>query len=385
MEDAPEPAGGDDHTIASVPTAVAAFVGAFAQGPLHEPVAVASLADFAGQFGPPDSAGAAALAVAQFFANGGGAAVVVRVGGDVPAAADLIGEEGEGTGLYALAGVDHFNLLCLPDAADLPDPGDAAVVAGAALACCARRRALLLLDPPAALATPAALGEWLALHPELRQPNGALYFPRLLLPDPGVPGGLLPAAASGSLAGVYAASDARRGVWRAPAGLEAQLAGVADLALHLADADQRALNRQGVNCLRAFPGTGVVVWGARTLAGTDGLASDWKYVPVRRLALFIEESVARGLRWAVFEPSDERLWTEIRLRVGEFLHGLWRQGAFAGARPEESYFVLCDATTMSQEDIDGGVLRVVVGVAPAQPAEFVVLHIQAALSARGYP
>jgi phage tail sheath protein FI len=136
------------------------------------------------------------------------------------------------------------------------------------------------------------------------------------------------------------------------------------------------LNVQAINCIRTFPVYGTVVWGARTLQGHDDRGSEWKYIPVRRLALFIEESLFRGTQWVVFEPNDEPLWAQIRLNVGTFLHGLFRQGAFQGQTPREAYFVKCDRETTTQDDINRGIVNIVVGFAPLKPAEFVIIKIQ---------
>jgi phage tail sheath protein FI len=173
-----------------------------------------------------------------------------------------------------------------------------------------------------------------------------------------------------------ARTDTDRGVWKAPAGLQATLTGVPDLAVRLSDDQNGQLNPLGINCLRAFPVVGRVVWGARTLAGADMLASDWKYVPVRRLALYLEESLYRGTQWVVFEPNDEPLWAQIRLSVGSFMHEQFRQGAFQGATPREAYFVKCDGETTTQADRDRGIVNILVGFAPLKPAEFVVIRLQ---------
>jgi len=167
-----------------------------------------------------------------------------------------------------------------------------------------------------------------------------------------------------------------RGVWKAPAGTEATLNGVFDLKVPLTDAENGELNPLGINCLRKLPAAGNVVWGARTLVGDDRLANQWKYIPVRRTALFIEETLYRNIQWAVFEPNDEPLWAQLRLNIGVFMHDLYRQGAFQGQSPKDAYFVKCDATTTTQSDIDKGIVNVVVGFAPLKPAEFVVIYIQ---------
>src|SRR3712207_7651940 len=169
---------------------------------------------------------------------------------------------------------------------------------------------------------------------------------------------------SGAVAGLIARTDATRGVWKAPAGTEATLAGVAGFSVMLTDRENGDLNPVGINCLRAFPVIGRVSWGARTLRGADQLSDEYKYLPVRRLALYIEESLYRGLKWVVFEPNDEPLWSQIRLNVGAFMNRLFRQGAFQGTTPREAYFVKCDKETTTQGDINLGIVNVVVGFAP---------------------
>jgi phage tail sheath protein FI len=177
------------------------------------------------------------------------------------------------------------------------------------------------------------------------------------------------------MAGVYARTDSTRGVWKAPAGTDAALRN-AQLAVRLDDLENGGLNPLGVNVLRNFPVFGNIAWGARTLNGADQQASEWKYVPVRRTALYIEESLYEGLKWVVFEPNDEPLWAQIRMNAGAFMNNLFRQGAFQGNTPAKAYFVKCDSETTTQNDIDRGVVNILVGFAPLKPAEFVVLKIQ---------
>jgi hypothetical protein len=180
----------------------------------------------------------------------------------------------------------------------------------------------------------------------------------------------------GAVAGVIARTDTQRGIWKAPAGLDAALVGVAQLSVPLTDMENGELNPKGINCLRSMPAAGRIIWGARTLQGDDRLSSEWKYIPVRRVALYIEESLYRGTQWVVFEPNDEPLWAQIRLNVGSFMHGLFRQGAFQGASPKEAYFVKCDKETTIQDDINKGIVNIMVGFAPLKPTEFVVIKIQ---------
>jgi phage tail sheath protein FI len=165
-------------------------------------------------------------------------------------------------------------------------------------------------------------------------------------------------------------------VWKAPAGTDASLRGVTGVADPLTDNENGVLNPSAVNCIRSFPVYGTILWGARTLRGNNQIGSEWKYIPVRRTALFIEETLYRALKWVVFEPNDEPLWSQIRLNVGAFMHGLFRQGAFQGSTPREAYFVKCDKDTTTQNDINQGIVNIIVGFAPLKPAEFVIVQIQ---------
>ena len=203
-----------------------------------------------------------------------------------------------------------------------------------------------------------------------------MYFPWVSAPDPLVGGRLSDMPPCGLVAGVYAATDASRGVWKAPAGIDAGLGGIAGLQYTLTDLQQGSINPYGVNCLRYFPAYNNVVWGARTLLGADTVGSQWKYVPIRRFALFLESSLYDGTQWVVFEPNDETLWGQIRLNVGAFMQGLFLKGAFQGTTPQQAYFVKCDAENNPQSSINQGIVTIEVGFAPLYPAEFVIIQIQ---------
>jgi len=245
-----------------------------------------------------------------------------------------------------------------------------------ALAFCELKRAFLLIDVPATIDTVQEAKDWLDAHATLRHRNAALYFPRTQVPDPVNDFRLRSVAASGTMAGIFARTDNQRGVWKAPAGVDAALSGVQGLAVNLTNEENGQLNPIGVNCLRTFPIIGTVAWGSRTLRGADLLADEYKYIPVRRTALYIEESLYRGLQWVVFEPNDEPLWAQIRLNAGAFMHNLFRQGAFQGSSPRDAYFVKCDKETTTQNDINLGIVNVVIGFAPLKPAEFVIIQLQ---------
>lgn len=293
-------------------------------------------------------------------------------------ATGLIGDPNAKTGMYALLDVDLFNLLSIPATTYLPDT-NAAAVAADAIALCQTRRAFYLMDVPQGSSgrdTLTAIMNWLDANASLRSRNSAIYFPRPDLADPLNGFRLRASAPSGTMAGLYARIDSTRGVWKAPAGTEASLAGVQKLEYKLTDPENGVLNPLGINCLRNFPVYGPVGWGARTLMGADQIADDYKYIPVRRLALFIEESLYRGTQWVVFEPNDEPLWAQIRLNVGAFMQNLFRQGAFQGQTPQDAYFVKCSKETTTQNDINLGIVNIIVGFAPLKPAEFVVIKIQ---------
>jgi phage tail sheath protein FI len=329
-----------------------------------------------------------ATANSQEYTLGGGAvADTAQLGGpsgndgDLPDAAALIGDLGSKTGLHALEDVDLFNLLCIPRTAivggadGLTDVQARAVMA-VGESYCEKRRAFFLMDTPRGIDEQPEIRNWLAANDTLRHRNAALYYPRVRIPDPLDDFRLRSVGASGTLAGLCARIDAARGVWKAPAGTEASLRNVAELEDLLTDQENGALNPLGIDCLRTFPIYGNVSWGARTLEGSDQQASEWKYVPVRRLALFLEESLYRGTKWVCFEPNDEPLWAQIRLNVGAFMHDLFRKGAFQGQTPREAYFVKCDKETTTQSDINLGIVNIVVGFAPLKPAEFVIITIQ---------
>ena len=273
--------------------------------------------------------------------------------------------------------VDLFNLLILPRDAD-HSAAVARSLLGPASVFCQEERAFLLIDPPAAWTDDvqtAALdpGEGVnGLRLGLVKDHAAVYYPDLRIRENGLEVDVGP---SGAVAGLMARTDSERGVWKAPAGLDADVRGVEGLKDRLSDLENGVLNQRGINALRVFP-SGVVSWGARTLDGDDDFGSEWKYVPVRRLALYIEESLYRGTQWVVFEPNDEPLWAQIRLNVGAFMQTLFRQGAFQGQTPREAYLVKCDRDTTTQNDVDRGIVNIVVGFAPLKPAEFVIITIR---------
>ena len=288
--------------------------------------------------------------------------------GAVPVAADY-----DAAYTIAESELDIFILLVLPETVG---GVDRKALWGPASVFCQRNRAFLIIDPPPTwtghtepLDGTGANDSLTDLKIGLVKDHAAIYYPDLVITEDGL---RLTTSPGGAMAGLYARTDENRGVWKAPAGTEADLRGISGADRAFSDMENGNLNPRGVNTIRRFP-TGIVSWGARTMDGDNDTGSEYKYVPIRRLLLFLEESLYRGLQWTVFEPNGTDLWAAIRVNVGNFLEGLRRQGAFAGTSASESYYVRCDATTTSVTDRNLGIVNVHIGVATLKPAEFIVL------------
>jgi hypothetical protein len=295
--------------------------------------------------------------------------------GTVPGVAEYLGSPLLHTGFNALDKVDLFNLMILPGDKEVPESIYLQLI-GPASVYCTQHRAFLLVDGPDSwtsgdlpVADATAVN---SLRSLVVKDHAAVFYPKVQYSDVGLKKLIGP---SGIIAGLMARTDSQRGVWKAPAGTEAALFGVLDLEVNLTDLENGVLNKLGANCLRKFP-SGIVNWGARTLDGSDDIGSEWKYVPIRRLALFLEESLFRGTKWVVFEPNDEPLWASIRLNLNAFMLSLFRQGAFQGSTPDKAFYVKCDGETTTQNDRNLGIVNIEVGFAPLKPAEFVVIKIQ---------
>jgi uncharacterized protein len=350
------------HAITGVGTTAAVFIGNAAAGPVNQPESVSGFPAFEQKFGGLTANLELGYAIRQFFLNGGSAAWVVRAGANANDAAVI-------QSIRALDSLDAFNLLALPGIT-------APSVLATAADYCRKRRAFLVADSPAGAGTPSQMSAAVTSGAIPPTSNGAVYYPWIRITDPLNPGQLRSTPPSGTVVGMITCTDNTWGVWKAPAGTEIAPRGVEglDYSLNVAEADQ--LDALGINCFRDFPAKGPLLWGARTLAGSDMAASDWKYVPIRRLALFVEQSVERGTQWAIFKPNAEKLWARIRLDVAAFLHGLFSQGAFQGQKSADAYFVKCDKTTTTPQDVTFGVVNIEIGFAPLKPAEFVIIRVQ---------
>ncbi|MGO9270172.1 MAG: phage tail sheath family protein [Terriglobia bacterium] len=375
--------------IQAVGTSTAAFVGVApgADARLNEAVAINSWGQFLKEFVPQGAASTSlSNAVFGFFQNGGRRCYCVNVGKDQP----IAGGGPERKGVDVLEEIDEVNIVAAPGYTNIGDYE-------ALLTHCEKlKNRVAVLDAPEDVrnvdlltqvgtapsppkpgggvgdekgAAPAAKAQ--GLRPRVSDRGyGAFYFPWITVRDPLAPKTLVDVPPSGHLAGIYARTDAMRGVHKAPA--NESIRGALNITYRLTDAEQGALNQNGVNCLRFFPREGILVWGARTVA--DG-ASEWRYLNVRRLFNMIEESIARATRWVVFEPNDMALWKAIRRDISAFLTLVWRDGALMGATPEQAFFVQCDAETNPPEVIDAGQVVTLIGLAPVKPAEFIIFRI----------
>lgn len=361
---------GGARPITPVGTSTAAFLGQAPdpQAARRVPTAIMGFAEFqrlfAGHGAAASSGAVLANAVAGFFANGGSHCYVVNLGAsEGPLAPD---------DLLLLDAIDEISLVAAPGVSD-------AASYDVLIGDCERRGdRFAILDTPAAIdplerferqSRPGDDTSTGGLRPRSSKRGlAAVYTPWIVIHD-ALSGAPTTQPPSGHVAGLFARIDAERGVHKAPA--NAALAGALSLTRSISRAEQDGLNPLGINCIRSFH-DGIKVWGARTLADSS---SEWRYVPIRRLVTMISQSVALGTRWVVFEPNDEPLWQALRRDVDAFLHTLWRDGALAGAKPEEAYFVRCDASTMTRDDIDNGRVVALIGIAPIRPAEFVVLRL----------
>jgi phage tail sheath protein FI len=364
------------RAIEGVATAITVFIGWSPAGRTDKAVRVGSFDDYKNAFGGLHEESLLGHAVWHFFANGGRDALIIRIAEaedgnpaaltpDDPAFAEILLDRGRG--VHLLDEVDLFNLLCVPG---FSEPTALQTLQQF----CLHRRAFLIIDSGKAETAGTVLSGSATQLVSSDSMNAALYFPWVEASDPVT----LQTEAyppCGFVAGIMARTDASEGVWKAPAGVSATLMDASGPAQSVTDRENTTFNAHAVNCIRSFPSLGTVCWGGRTLHGQQTRGSEWKYVNVRRTALFIEESLLRGLKWVVFEGNDENLWQRIRQAVEAFMENLFRKGAFQGAKASEAFFVKCDRETMTQKDVDRGRVHLLVGFAPLKPAEFVLLHL----------
>lgn len=305
------------------------------------------------------------------FLTGGGAGVEVTAAALIGRGPDPDDVRRPATGLTALGEIDDIAIVAMPDTVGLRADAQRAAVDGLIEHCTRLRYRMAIVDPP----ENSSISEVRQFRSTFDTKYAALYYPWMRIidptrkPDPGGPTPMLDVPPSGYVAGIYARSDIERGVHKAPA--NEVVLGIDRFVTNVTFDRQSVLNPEGINALRFFEGRANRVWGARTMSSDP----EWKYVNVRRLFIYLEHSIDKSTQWAVFEPNNERLWASIRQTIEDFLRSVWLTGALMGTRPEEAYFVRCDRTTMTQNDLDNGRLICLIGVAPTYPAEFVIFRI----------
>jgi uncharacterized protein len=321
----------------------------------------------------------AAIALAVALQAQGSARLAGGDDGALMSSADLRGDEADpdhlerkATGLHALGEVEDIAIVAAPDMGDLGSEAASSDAAGELVAHAELLRyRIAVVDGP----KKSSLSEIREFRGGFDSTRAALYHPWIMVPDPlqpatqGAPPPQIPLPPSGFVTGIYARSDVERGVWKAPA--NEVVRGLSRFEANITTGRQEVLNPEGINALRLFEGRGHRVWGARTMSSDP----EWKYVNVRRLFIYLEHSIDKSTQWAVFEPNGHRLWANVRQTIEDFLLTEWQNGALLGAKPEEAYFVRCDRTTMTQNDLDNGRLICLIGVAPVRPAEFVIFRI----------
>lgn len=291
--------------------------------------------------------------------------------GAVPAATrgDFLGDPaalpGAKRGLTAFTEIDEISILYVPDLHVVEAAGRATLIDDILAHCESLMDRVAILEAPVNTTDIPGLTITSAARPSK---YGAIYYPWIKVFDPLTEQQKL-VPPGGHIAGIYARSDTERGVHKAPA--NELVRGAVDLEFCITKGEQGILNPRGINVIRSFPGRGILVWGARTSI----LDTLWKYINVRRLFIFVEESIEEGTQWVVFEPNDEKLWKRVIQTATQFLTRVWKDGALMGTKPEEAFFVRCDRSTMTQDDIDNGRLICIIGIAPVKPAEFVIFRI----------
>jgi len=384
--------------IEGVGTSVAAFIGFAEQGPTHTPTLVTNWSQFRETFGDFVEGSFLAHAVYGYFHNGGGPCYIVRVEQDSsePAAAPaegeaaaaaparrkgkavvsanaFIGDPAKRTGLGSLEAVEEITMVTIPDLMAAYQQGalaatDIQAVQSAMMAHCEKMKdRFAILDSPPGL-NPQQIKNWRVDEVKYDSKYAALYYPWIQVNNP-LNGKPLLIPPCGHMAGIYARSDTERGVHKAPA--NEIVRGALGLGVQVTKEEQDILNPAGINCIRAFPGRGIRVWGARTISSDAA----WRYINVRRLFNYVEESIELGTQWVVFEPNDIDLWERVKRDITAFLTRVWRDGALFGTTPAEAFYVKCDAELNPPEVRDAGQLIIEIGLAPVKPAEFVIFRI----------
>lgn len=345
-------------------TSTTAFIGVTEKGPVDHALMVTSFAEFKSNFGNFLRESWLAYSALQFFNNGGTRLYIARVTGHESTAPQEIDYQ---KAFALLDPITDINLVAVPGI------GSPSMVSYGSDYCQKRGDCFFVGDMSLSDNTKENAQTFID-NIEIKSSYAAVYFPWLKMKDhSGASPEAIAVPPSGSVAGIYARIDAKRGVWKAAAGSESNINGAVGLLVNISDHEQNTFNPIGVNVIRAFPDSGIVIWGTRTLATQSDL--EYRYVSVRRTAIFLEQSIYNGIHWAVFEPNDPSLWASLRLNISAFMMLQFRAGALYGHTPNEAFFVKCDSETTTHVDIEAGVVNILVGFAPLKPAEFLVLKL----------
>ncbi len=352
------------QSIERLTTSTSAFVGISEKGPQDHALLISSFVEFQITFGGFLKGNCLAYSVLQFFENGGTRLYIARVSLKDSRAPN----ESDYQNTFSLLDpIPDINLIAVPGI------GSPSMVSFGSGYCEKRGNCFFLGDMNL---TDDSLTDAQNFINSINIKNsfGSVYFPWIRIKDPvGFSRNSIAVPPSGSVASIFARTDITRGVWKASAGIESAIKGAVGITANISDTEQNTLNPIGVNAIRKFPNMGILIWGARTLATqTD---PEYKYIPVRRTSMFIEQSISRGIQWAVFEPNDEALWERIRIVVNNFMIDLFKDGAFQGSKADESFFVKCGRDTTSQNEINQDIFNIVLGIAFVRPAEFTILKI----------
>ena len=350
------------QSIDGVGTSTAAFIGETEKGPDDHAVMVTNVEAFQAKYGAFLASNRLAHSALLFFKNGGTHLYIARVS----AAANTTPQENDYRNAFSLLDpIPTVNLVAVPGI------GSPSMLSFGADYCRQRGDCFFIGDMDLTDNSKEAAQTFIN-QVTVKSSHAAVYFPWLMIADPGgSSSGSIAVPPSGAVAGIFARIDAARGVWKAAAGMNANIRGAVGLSVNISDHEQGELNPLGVNIIRDFQARGMVVWGARTLAARS--APEYRYVPVRRTAIFLSQSIYNGIQWAVFEPNDKNLWACLRLTIEAFMQTQFRAGAFQGSSARDAFFVKCDSETTTQADIDAGIVNILVGFAPLKPAEFILL------------
>ena len=351
-------------TIEGITTNTTAFIGVSEKGPQDYAMPISSFAEFQANYGSFLKGNWLAYAVQQFFNNGGTRLYIARVSCTDKRSPT---ESDYQSAFSLLDSIKDINLIAVPG---IGSPS----IFSFGSNYCEKRGDSFFLGEMKESDTSLVKAQSFFNRVAVKNSFGAVFFPWIKIKDPAnFSPNPIAVPPSASVAGVIARTDIARGVWKSPAGPESNIVDAVGLVANVSGQEQNSFNNMGINTIRSFPGRGIFIWGARTL-GTSS-SSEYKYISVRRLSIFIEQSIQQGTQWVVFEANEKPLWENIRTVVSNFMMGLFKAGALQGSKPDDAYFVKCGKDTTTQMEINQGILNITVGFSPLRPTEFSILKI----------